>query len=323
MKLMKKDIKPNEVITTFFALDSMQLKKSKNQRHFLVLGLHDKTGKINAYLWEGPVEMAAALKEKTIVKVRAVATMFNNSLTLNIEQIREANEWETDIMDFLDVVPGGISYWHDRFVKITATIQNTDCRRLINAFLDDNGFMKRFSSVPGGLSVHHNYVGGLLEHTTSAMELVASFSERHLALIDKDQLITGAFLHDIGKTRELCFEIVKEYTTAGKLLGHITLGILLLEEKLAALKDFPEELAMRLRHMVVAHHGSLQFGSPVRPATPEAVALHLVEAADARVNHIGNSDPARDWSSYDRILETEIYQKKYITEVPEIAAEAA
>lgn len=327
MKLMKKDIKPNEVITTFFALESMQLKKSINQRQFLVLSLHDKTGKINGYIWEGPVEIAATLNEKTIVKVRGTATMYKDSLIINVEQIRAANKYETEIGDFLNVVPGGITYWHERFIKIVRTIQNSDCRRLINRFLEDNEFMERFINAPGGLSVHHNYVGGLMEHTTSAMELVSYFSDRHMALIDKDMAVTGAFLHDIGKTRELYFDIAREYTTEGKLIGHITIGILMLEEKLSGLNDFSQELAIRLRHLIISHHGSFQYGSPVKPATPEALALHLVESADAKLNHmychLDNSDPDKDWSSYDKILETEIYQKKYINNVHEITAEAA
>jgi 3'-5' exoribonuclease len=327
MKLMKKDIRPNQHVTTFFALESMQLRKSRKQQPFLVLGLHDRTGKINGYLWNEPVEMAERLEEKTIVKVRGVATVANGSLIMNVEKIRRAEKDETDIRDFLEVAPGGITHWHERLLNAIGKIQDGRCRQLIKSFLDDSGFIELFITSPGGLSIHHCYVGGLLEHTVSAMELVSLFSDRHAALIHKDLLLTGAFLHDIGKTRELYWEIAKEYTTEGKLLGHITLGIMMLEEKLSGLKDFPEELSNRLRHMIVSHHGTLEYGSPVRPATPEALVLHLVEAADAKINHLychmGNSDPGRDWSCYDRTLETEIYQKKYLRKTEKVSAVAA
>lgn len=315
MKLMKKDIKPNQEVTTFFALESIQLRKSKNRNNYLVLGLYDKTGRVNGYLWEDAVEMAARLKEKTIVKVMGRTDSYKGSMTLQIERIRTAEKNETDIRDFLEVVPGGVGVWHERLLKMVSTIQDNDCKTLLKAFLDDSGFLELFITSPGGLSIHHNYVGGLLEHTVGAMEMVSAMAERHPALLHRDQLITGAFLHDIGKTREIYWEIAREYTTEGKLLGHIVLGIMMLEEKLAMIKDFPVDLANRLRHMVASHHGSLDHGSPVKPSTAEALVLHLMEALDARINHLyrhlGYSDPEKDWTDYDRVLETAIYQKMY------------
>jgi 3'-5' exoribonuclease len=327
MKLMKKDIRPNQEVTTFFALEFMQLRKSSTRKHFLLLHLYDKTGRINGYLWNDPIEMAALLQAKSFVKVRGVTSMLNDSLIINVEKIRTAEKEEIDITDFLEVTPGGISVWHERLLKSVETIQDAHCRKLIASFISDSGFLELFITSPGGLSVHHNYVGGLLEHTVCTMELVCAFADRHPAIVNRDILMTGAFLHDTGKTREIYWEIAREYTTEGKLLGHITLGIMMLEEKLRGLKDFPSELANRLRHMIVSHHGNLEHGSPIRPATPEALVLHLVEATDAKINHLychmGNSDPDRDWSYYDRILETEIYQKKYSENIRKTLAVAA
>ena len=242
--------------------------------------------------------------------------MFNGSLTLKVEKIRQAQKEETDLRDFLETVPGGISLWHQRLVKAVGTIQDPHCRGLIDAFLSDTGFLELFITAPGGITIHHNYVGGLMEHTVCAMEMVSAVADRHPALLDRDQLTTAAFLHDIGKIREIYWEIAREYTTEGKLLGHIILGIMILEEKLSSLRDFPADLANRLRHMIASHHGSLAHGSPVKPSTAEALVLHHVEALDARINHLyrhlGCSDPEREWTGYDRILETEIYQKKYV-----------
>ncbi|MBA4391731.1 MAG: hypothetical protein C0399_12460 [Syntrophus sp. (in: bacteria)] len=315
MKLMKKDIRPNTQVTTFFALESMQLKKAKSGNNYLVLGLHDKTGRINGYLWEEAVEMADTLKEKTIVKVRGVADTHNGSITLRVDRVRKAEKDEVDLGDFLEVVPGGLGLWHEKLLRIVETLDDIHCKRLINAFLEDEGFLELFITSPGGLSVHHNYVGGLLEHTVSSMEMVSAMAERHPALIDRDQVITGAFLHDIGKTREIYWEIGREYTTEGKLFGHILIGTMMFQEKIAAMKNFPVDLANRLCHMIASHHGTLEHGSPVKPSTPEAITLHMMEAYDARINHLyrhmGNADPEKDWSPYDRILETEIYQKKY------------
>lgn len=328
MKLMKREIVKDQTVTTFFALESMQLRKSrKNQRNYLVVNLYDKSGKINGYLWNDPEEKALTLREKSFVKVRGLTAMSNGSLIIDIERIREASKDEIDMRDFLEVAPGGIDLWHKRLIKTVETIGDVHCRQLVESFLDDNGFLELFITNPGGLMIHHNYVGGLLEHTTSAMELLSFFAERHPGLINRDLLLTGAFLHDIGKTREIYWEISREYTTEGKLLGHIALGSMMLEEKISKIMHFPADLANRLRHMVLSHHGSLEHGSPVRPATPEALLLNLVEATDAKLNHLyrhmGNSDPAKDWSDYDRILETQIYQKPYagaIEQVPAVAA---
>lgn len=315
MKLMKKDIRPNEEVVTFLALESLQVRKSRNHRDFLALGFHDKTGRINGYLWNNPMEAAAELKERTVVKVKGIAGMVKGALIINVERIRTARKDEFDIQDFLEVVPGGPSFWHKRLTTVVETVKDPHCKALIDVFLGDEGFLELFITSPGGLLIHHNYLGGLLEHTASAMEMVSSVSERHPGLLNRDQLITGAFLHDIGKTREIYWEISREYTTEGKLLGHIALGLMMLEEKLARIKDFPEELANLLRHMILSHHGRLEHGSPVKPATPEALALHLMEEFDAKINHLyrhmENSDPEKDWSEYDRILENQIYQKKY------------
>ena len=328
MKLMKKDIKANHLITTFFALESMQLRKSRAQRQFLDLSLYDKTGKIKGYLWDNPTETATTLKEKSFVKVRGIATSINDSLILNIERIRTAKKEETDMRDFLEIVSGGTDLWHKKLLKSINLIKDLNCKRLVHSFLNDGGFMELFLTSPGGIWVHHNYIGGLLEHIANVMTQAEITADSNPALLDKDLLLTGAFLHDIGKTREIYWEIAKEYTTEGKLMGHISIGLLMLEEKLSKLKDFPADLALLLKHMILSHHGKPEYGSPVVPATPEALALHLIENTDAKINHLychlGNSNPDEQWSYFDKFLNTGIYQRKFSKNaLKEIREEAA
>ena len=312
---MKKDIKPNEKITTFFALEAMRLRTSKNKNNFLELAMQDRTGKIKGYLWDNPVIAAATLKEKSIVKVRGITNLVNDSLIINVEKIRMAEKGETDIGDFLEVVPGGTDLWCRKLFSVVDIIRDTNCRRLVDSFLMDEEFFNLFTASPGGISVHHDYLGGLLEHTATIMEQAAETANRNPGLLDRDLLLTGAFLHDIGKTREFYWEVTREYTTEGKLLGHIAIGVLMLEEKLSKLKGFPGDLALPLKHMILSHHGDLAFGSPVRPATPEAITLNLLDNADAKINHLykhlGYSNPEETWSGFDKILNTEIYQKRY------------
>jgi 3'-5' exoribonuclease len=317
MKLCIKDIRANEEITAFVALDSVQLKVSrKNHQKYLRLDLSDKTGSIVGYIWKNPVDAAAEIRENTVVKIKAFSGIWNGSIVFYIEQIRTVDTEEYDLKDFMEIVPGGVDVWMEKLNAVTATIGDANCRRLIKAFLDDEPFMDQFKTSPGGVSIHHDYMGGLLEHTVSAMEMVSLVADRHPGLLDRDLLVTGSFIHDIGKTREIRQDISKQHTTDGKLLGHIILGILMLEEKLKALSGFPTDLANTLRHMIVAHHGIVEYGSPVKPSIPEALVLNMVEGADAKINHLyrhlGFSDPDKEWSSYDRVLETAIYQKKYV-----------
>lgn len=315
MKLMKKDLKANQSVTTIFALESMRLRTSKNKNNFLELNFHDRTGKIKGYLWNDPVIMSAVLKEKSIVKVKATVSTYNDSLILTVEKVRQANREEFDINDFMEVVAGGIQHWQDRLVEMVGEIKEVNCRRLVDSFLDDTTFMDLFTTAPGGVSIHHGYIGGLLEHTTMIMTQALQVAQKHTGLLDPDLLLTGAFLHDIGKTKELFWELGREYTTEGKLVGHIAIGIMLLEEKLAVMPDFPKDLPMLLRHMILSHHGSLEYGSPVKPGTPEALVLSLLDNTDAKINHLysllGNLAPEESWSGFDKVLETSLYQRKY------------
>lgn len=253
---MKKDIKANEVITSFFALESMHLRRSRNHQNFLAADLYDRSGKIKGYLWNDPIEMAASLREKSFVKVRGITKIVNDSIVIDIERIRNADKSEIDIRDFLEVVPGGMDYWHKRLVAIVESITDANCRKLIASFLEDDAFLEQFITAPGGVSIHHNYVGGLIEHTVNTMEQAALTASRYQGLIDKDLLMTASFIHDIGKTREIYWEISKEYTTEGKLLGHISIGLTMLEEKFSKIPGFPSDLRLLLKHMLLSHIGN-------------------------------------------------------------------
>lgn len=312
---MKKDFKPNERITTFFALESMEIRRSKKMNYFLLLNLHDRTGSIRGYLWTDPIETSALLSEKTYVKVRGITKLINDSIALEVEKIRTAEKEEIDIRDFLDVVPGGMDLWHNKLLGSVEQIKDLNCRQVVDAFLKDEGFLELFITSPAGKTFHHNYIGGLLEHTAGVMSQAALIADRNPALLDKDLILTGAFLHDIGKTREIYWELARNYTTEGKLLGHISIGVSLLEEKLCKIEGFPPDLALQLKHMMLSHHGELEFGSPVRPATPEALVLNLIDNTDAKISHLychlKNSNPNDDWSPHDRFLNRELYQRKF------------
>ncbi len=318
MKQMKSDLKASDPVDTFFALNSADLRNAKNQKVYLAVALGDKSGQINGYVWINPEEAAARLNGITYAHVMGTAKTYNGALNIHIDSIKPAADEEIDVTDFLQVVPGGIEQWEERLYDHIGLIRDSNCDKLICSFITDIQFFESFKLSPAGLTVHHNYAGGLLEHSVNTMSHAIHMAEHYPGLLDRDLLLTGSLLHDIGKVRAITGDITKAYSTEGKLLGHISIGLIMMEEKLREIKEIPAETGLLLKHMILAHHGSLEFGSPVKPATPEALALHHIENTDAKMNHIyglfRNSDPEREWSSYDKYFATEIYQGKTLKE---------
>lgn len=318
MKQMKADLKAHDRIDTFFAVRSSDLRKARDGRNYLAMNLADRSGQISGYVWDNPEEAADHLRDAMYVYVQGMAKTHNSGLIMSIEYIRPAAEEEIDVNDFLDVVPGGVDIWMDRLHDHIGLIKDANCRALVCAFLDDHNFLEDFKISPAGMIIHHSYVGGLLEHTVNTMSHAVHMSEKYPALLDRDMLLTGAFLHDIGKLKEMTRGIVTRYTTEGKLLGHILMGLLMMEEKICLMKEFPAELGLLLKHMIFSHHGNMEFGSPVRPATPEALALHHIENLDAKMNHLYcflKDSPDNIWSNYDKFLSTEICRMRFKKEL--------
>ncbi len=313
MKVMVKDLGVNEVFISFFLLESFELRRTRKGREFLVLRLSDRSGRIVGFVWDRPGLLWDSLKNGVFVKVMAMSRLLNGSLVLDIWRLRRAEAKEVEVGDFFEVVPGGISFWFERLIASVGMIEEEHCRRLVGAFLRDEGFLESFKLSPAALSYHHRYLGGLLEHTVMTMRQGVITSERFGGILDRDLLLTGCFLHDIGKTREMDWG-GRGYRVEGRLLGHIGLGLLMLEEKLSELEEFPGGLGLCLKHMILSHHGGPHKGSPLRPLTPEAIVLHLIEGADAALNHlythVRDSDLSKEWTPYDRFFKTEIYLKR-------------
>lgn len=315
MKQMKSDLGTNKPADTYFALGGADLRRARDQRPYLAVVLADKTGQINGYIWDDPEGIADRLREATYVHVQGNTKMHNGKLILSIEYIQPAAEEEIDIHDFLEVVPGGVDLWMSRLHEQTELITDRNCRALVDSFLADAHFHEDFRHAPAAITVHHNYVGGLVEHSVNTMSHAVHMSEKYPSLLDRDLLLTGSLLHDVGKTKEINGGISRSYSTEGKLHGHIALGFLMLHEKIGALKGFPSEIGLLLKHMILSHHGSLEFGSPVKPATAEALALHHIENLDAKLNHLyghfKDTTPDDTWSQYDRFLGSEICRMKF------------
>ncbi|MDA8085392.1 MAG: HD domain-containing protein [Nitrospiraceae bacterium] len=322
---MKSDLRAYEPVDTFFALKSADLRRARDDRRYLALSLADKSGQINGYLWEEPEDAADRLRGTTYVRVSGLTKVYNGSLMLAIERIRVAGDDEVDVKDFIETVPGGIDLWMERLLGHVELIEDRNCLALVRAFLADQLITDKLKISPAGLSIHHNYAGGLLEHTTNTMSHALYISGKYPALLDKDLMLTGSFLHDMGKIKEISAGAAGGYTTEGKLLGHISLGFAMAEGKIDIIKGFPTDLGLLIKHMILSHHGSLEFGSPVRPKTPEALALHFIENTDAKMNHFYCflRDVPQDavWSNFDKSLNTEICMMRFRKETNELLSQ--
>jgi len=316
LKQMRSDLKAFERADTYFALRSAELKRARDGRNYLALALYDRSGQINGYVWDRPEETADLLRGRSFAYVQGLAKTHNGAIILSIARVRPAGEEEVDINDFQEVVPGGVDLWMEKLHEQVTLVGDGSCRALLEAFLSDDSFAEAFKMSPAGLTVHHNYIGGLVEHTSNIISHAMHMSGKYPGILDRDLLVTGSFLHDIGKLKELSGGMTRGYTTEGRLLGHVSMGLLMVESRLQILKGFPADLALLLKHMVLSHHGSLEFGSPVRPSTPEALALHHIENTDAKMNHLyvhlKDSDPEKEWGPYDPFLGTSVYQRKFL-----------
>jgi 3'-5' exoribonuclease len=223
---------------------------------------------------------------------------------------------KTDLADFLPHTEQDISKLLDR-LRTIMKLKNHHLKALVECFLMDDAFVRAFCRVPAGVKNHHAYVGGLLEHVVHMLEV----ADRILPLypeLDRDLLLLGVFLHDIGKTRELAYDRAFSYTDEGQLVGHITIGVELLNEKVQAVPDltgepFPKELLLRLKHMILSHHGTYEYGSPRLPMTPEAIALHHLDNLDAKVHSFARDirddrNQASAWTPYNQALNRRLFK---------------
>ena len=256
---------------------------TKNGKEYGNLVLQDKTGQIESKIWDMHSPGIRDFDAMDYVYVEGNVTVFNNANQLNIQRIQKAPEGSYDQADYFPISSKNIDDMYKELRDLIASVKNLYLKQLLMSFfIDDKAFARRFKSHSAAKSVHHGFIGGLLEHTLSVAQL-CSMIAGHYPFIDRDLLITGALLHDIGKTSELSPFPQNDYTDEGQLLGHIIIGARMAEEHIASIDGFPERLRNELVHMILSHHGELEYGSPKKPALIEAMVLSLADNMDAKV----------------------------------------
>jgi 3'-5' exoribonuclease len=304
---MIRDFILGERVTTFLLLKQMELKASESgTRLTMVLG--DRTGDIDAVVWNDVEQVKAMIEGAEVVKVRGMVSSYRNKPQLTVEQIRKANPDEYNPDDLKRAAAKPPEKLRQELEEIVITIQEQNLAALLRMFLEDEELMEKWLSRPAGKKFHHDYISGLADHSLS-LARDADLICKNYPILDRDLLVAGAVLHDIGKTVELEGDIVFDYSDAGRLIGHISMGDRMIADMVSKIEGFPDNLALKLRHLILSHHGDPEKGAAVRPKTREAFVLHYLDQIDSRLDAINKiAEKADDiWSEYIKPLDDFLY----------------
>lgn len=300
-----------------FLLADRQLRANRHAESYLLAQLRDKTGQVSGLLWNVSESAITQIQVGDYVKVKGKAQLFQGNLQLIMNRIDKVPSDAVDAADFQQETSVNSSRLLTRLKEILLSISDAPLRTLMTCFLDDEEFMVKLSAAPAGIRLHHAYPGGLLEHIVNLLETITRIADLY-PKVDSRLLLAGAFLHDIGKVRELEFDTVFGYSDEGQLIGHLVQGVEMVNEHVPEAERrlghaFPTETLLRLKHMLLSHHGNYEFGSPKLPMTPEAIALHHLDNLDAKVNEYTTliaSDPNSQsaWTPYQATMQRKIYK---------------
>lgn len=279
----------NKPITGVFLVLHKEIRYKKGKagaesaEPFLSLTLGDKSGDMDAKMWDNAAQVMCSFEQDDFVEAKGVLQVHNNRKQFTVHRLQRVEQSQVDLADFLPASSRDPQEMLTELRQVVGGIANPHLRALLDLVFDDEAILNRFRKAPAGKSVHHACIGGLLEHVLSVTHMCQA-AAAHYRVLDRDLLLAGALLHDIGKIHELSYDRTFSYTTEGQLLGHIVIGIRIVEDKIRELPDFPVRLRNLIEHMILSHHGELEFGSPKVPLFPEAVLLHYLEDLDAKMD---------------------------------------
>ena len=276
------EVEANKVITTSFLVHSKEIRQKKSGEFYLSLLLGDRTGELDAKMWDNVAEVLEEFDRDDFVKVKGLVQIFHNRPQLTIHKVRRMDDSEIQFGDYFPSSKRDPDEMWSELRGLVAGIGNVHLKALLNLLLDDPDVAQRFRRAPAAKTIHHAYLGGLIEHVLSLCTM-ARLAASHYTFVDYDLLLTGVVLHDIGKIHELSYERGFSYSNEGQLLGHISIAMRMVGDKLHSLPDFPRELRSLVEHMILSHHGQLEFGSPKQPQFPEALLLHYLDDMDSKM----------------------------------------
>ncbi|MBU2444990.1 MAG: HD domain-containing protein [Bacteroidetes bacterium] len=319
-----KELQNKEIVDHFFLLKKIELRQTKTGRDYLSLEFGDKSGSITANYWDGFEEFQSSAAQGSIVKIKGYVESFNDRLQLKIERARVSNQKDkVNVSDFLQTSERNITEMQNEFWEQIEKIKNERLKELLKIIFTEERFEK-FSFAPAGKSWHHSYIGGLIEHTLETVKICDLMCDIHPEL-NRDLLITGALLHDIGKTEELSYESAFDYTDKGRLIGHIVMAVNWIEIACQKIQNFPDELKTLLLHLVLSHQGKLENASPVEPKTLEAIALYHADELSAKTNAyktlVQQESSETTWTRFHSLIGSALYIPKRTDENEQLAIE--
>jgi 3'-5' exoribonuclease len=296
----------NKVITSTFVVVSKQIKPKKSGEPYLALVLGDRSGQVEAKMWDNVEEVLNAFDQDDFLKIKGLLNKYKNRFQITIHKLRKLGDTEIEFADYLPKTTKNIDELWQTLTDFVASFQNPYLRKLVQAFMSDPEIASAYRNAPAAKTLHHAYIGGLLDHVVSLFRSCDLIS-RNYPQVNRDLLLTGAFLHDIGKIHELAYNRSFSYTTRGQLLGHMIIELEMLNEKVALVPGFPDELKTLIEHLIISHHGQYEFGSPKLPMFAEALLLHYMDDLDSKMEAMRahferEADLDGPWTSYNASL---------------------
>lgn len=314
-----KDLRDGDAVEEVYYLADKQLRANRNANLYLLAGLQDRSAMMSGLMWNVTEDQVAEFEAGDYVRVRGKVQLYQGNLQMILTNVQKVPSNQLDPTDFEQQPTEDVDRLFARLRELLMSIEFPPLRSLMECFLIDEPLMQVFSRAAAGVKAHHAYRGGLLEHVVNMMEVARRIDDLYPE-VNTDLLLAGIFLHDLGKVREMDFENNFVYTDEGQLLGHMVIAVEMLSEKIAQVSEltgepFPEETALRLKHMIVSHHGSYEFGSPKLPMTPEAIALHHIDNLDAKVHEFartieGDPNPQSHWTPFITRIDRKLFKGK-------------
>jgi len=310
------EIGDGDRVKAVFLVSERRLLTARNGKPYGKIILSDKTGDILGMVWDEAQEQVSIIAPGDVVGVRASAESYENRLQLRIEKITKLSDQEVDITSLVPSSSRDITSMVDEFEQACSSIKNSHLRLLIKRIFAREGVREGFMKAPAAKGIHHNYIGGLLEHTLFVLRAMDALLPVYAHMgFNRDMLVMGAIVHDLGKIYEYTYTKIIDITPMGRLLGHIYLSANMVDQDASSIEDFPEELKLQLLHMILGHHGQLEFGSPKLPMTKEAVFLHMLDDLDAKLTGICSIIDAtpeeESFSAFSSIYNRRLYTKRY------------
>lgn len=306
-------LQEGDVVNDYFVAIRKDLRPKQSGGHFLGMVFKDKTGDIGGVLWNNAPDVAKLFEVGDVVNVRGRVNTYQGNLQIHVDQVLPLRDSEYNADDLV-FTPSDMGEDLKRVCAVLETIKNPWLKQIIDAFLADKQFMGEFSNAAAAKKWHHPHKGGLTRHCYEMMRIADTMYELFPEL-NRDLLIAAVFLHDVGKIHEMTQDLYVDYTTAGKLIGHIQIGIDMVQEKMFAIAGFPVDLRMELIHCILSHHGEFENGAPVLPKTLEAIVLHHIDNLDAQAAAVSRiiketRDKRQEWSEFLPLINRVIYAKE-------------